>query len=255
MKKVIWLVGSSQGIGFELTKYLLNSEYYVIASSRTAESEEALLNLRNLYSSHLRLLNLDVSNTERIPEKVAEAINCFGKIDVWVYNAGYYQPTKLSDSTDEIFQNTLNVNFLGCAYLMHALLNQAAELIPSQWFWNISLASQFGLPYGGSYSASKAALLNLAESLKPELEQRNIQLRVINHGFVKTRLTLKNDFPMPGLMSAESAAQSISQFIQAPPKHSFELTFPWGMTLFLKFLKHIPYRMAFYITRKALKND
>ena len=116
---------------------------------------------------------------------------------------------------------------------------------------NASLASCFGLPYGGAYSASKAALVNIAQSLQPELQRKNIYLQIINHGFVKTRLTAKNDFEMPQLMEVDYAAKKI--FDELNKSYKFEISFPFMLSKFLRILSFLPYSWSFSITKKFLK--
>jgi short-subunit dehydrogenase len=120
-----------------------------------------------------------------------------------------------------------------------------------RWVFNGSLASYFGLPYGGGYSAPKAALMNLAESIQPELLAKNIKLQTINHGFVKTRLTDKNDFDMPELMAVETAAEKIAEALEGP--YRFETHFPPKLSFFLRMLRVLPYGIALALTRRMLK--
>ncbi|MDD2896678.1 MAG: SDR family NAD(P)-dependent oxidoreductase [Aliarcobacter sp.] len=104
---------------------------------------------------------------------------------------------------------------------------------------------------GGAYSASKAALVNLAQSIQPELLRKNIYVQIINHGFVKTRLTAKNDFDMPQLMLPNIAAKKIFEQLNKPYK--FEISFPFILSKFLRFISLVPYKLSFYITKKFLK--
>ena len=121
-----------------------------------------------------------------------------------------------------------------------------------RWIWNASLAAYFGLPYGGAYSAPKAALVNLAEALQPELAEQNICLQIINHGFVRTRLTEKNTFAMPNLLEPQQAAQQIVQAIARST--GFEIRFPWRLRLVLSLLKIMPYAVSLALTRKTLRS-
>lgn len=246
----IWLVGASEGIGFQLCQRYLQSGCQVIASARSAESHNGLIQLQQQYSSDLFLLNCDVTESD-LSDVVKQAWNAFNGIDIWLYNVGTYFPMRMAEWDLQQFEQMNQTNYLGAVKLMiplQQLANQQQESM--QWLWNISLASDFGLPYGGGYSAPKAALMNLAESLQPELAQHGIDLKVINHGFVQTRLTEKNDFPMLGLMSAEAAAERIIK-IQASSK--FETRFPWRLAAILATLKRLPKSISLSITRKMLR--
>lgn len=248
--KIIWLVGASQGIGLSLCQKLLEQGHQVIASSRSAQSSDALQQLQQDYSDQLQTLNLDVQQSDQVESKCKQAWQCFGGIDTWIYNVGSYEPLTCDQWDFSLYNQMTQTNYLGAVALMIALKPYFFEQGHGQWIWNISLASDFGLPYSSAYSAPKAALMNLAESIQPELEQHNLQLQVINHGFVKTRLTAKNDFPMLGLMEAEQAADKI---LHAMSTGRFEIRFPWNLSFILTIITRLPKSWALKLTAKALK--
>ncbi|WP_029408495.1 SDR family oxidoreductase [Thiomicrorhabdus sp. Milos-T2] len=252
----IWVVGASEGIGLELVKQLLTEEHQLVVSARNAETHTNLLDLQIKHPDKLALLNCDVTQKQNLKEITDQAWSVFKGLDSWIYNAGVYKPMRLKEWDIEAFESMNQVNYLGAVYLMNHLLplfmSEATSHKKPIWLWNISLASDFGLPYGGGYSAPKAALQNLAEALQPELQQSGIELKVINHGFVKTRLTAKNDFTMLGLMAPKEAAIKIHQALK---NHRFETRFPFNLSLVLATLKRLPKSWALAITKKALKDD
>jgi len=113
-----------------------------------------------------------------------------------------------------------------------------------------SVAGYIGLPKSMSYGASKAALINLAETLYAELSHFNINVSVINPGFVKTRLTDLNNFKMPAIIEAEEAAQIIIKDLEAK---KFEIHFPKKFTIWLKILRILPYSLMLFFTKKIAK--
>lgn len=248
--KTIWVVGASQGIGFCLVESLLQHQNRVIASSRNAEQSPELMRLKKSYPNNLALLNCDVGQKQSLPPIIEQAWSFFNGIDLWLYNVGSYQPMPISDWKIEHFEQMNQSNYLGAVYLMNALWPKFEQQGFGEWVWNVSLASDFGLPYGGGYSAPKAALMNLAESLHPELLEHNIRLKVINHGFVKTRLTAKNDFPMLGLMSAQEAADRILKSLN---RSRFETRFPLNLSAVLSTLKRLPKSWSLFLTQKMLR--
>ena len=110
-----------------------------------------------------------------------------------------------------------------------------------------SVAGYRGLPTGQPYCAAKAALLNLSESLKVELEPKNIDVKVICPGFVKTPLTDKNDFPMPMIIEAEDSAIAIKKGLCS---RAFEIHFPKRFTYIMKLLHILPHWLYFVVARK-----
>lgn len=251
MSSRIWIVGGSSGIGLELVKLWVKEGSRVIVSARNASRNDYLLRLKHEFPDTLHLLDMDVTHERSVSDAVSSAWNVFNGIDLWFYNAGAYETMKVDDLDINHIEQMTQVNYLGAVRVMNELLPYFNKQNSGRWVFNLSLSSYFGLPYGGGYSAPKAALLNLAESLQPELLEKDIQLQVINHGFVKTRLTAKNDFDMPQLMLPEEAALQIFEGLKRP--YRFEVRFPYGLSLFLRILRTLPYKLSLALTKKALK--
>ena len=115
-----------------------------------------------------------------------------------------------------------------------------------------SLAGYFGLPTSAVYGASKAALINMAEALRPDLARHGIAVQIVNPGFVKTPLTDKNEFPMPFLMESADAAEA---FYRGLHSSRFEITFPRRFSLLLRLLQMLPYRLSLALTRLTVPKD
>ncbi len=251
-KHKIWLIGASQGIGLELVKIWLEQGHQVIASARQAEQSADLAELQQRYGQQLHCLNVDVSDAQNCAVQAEQAWSVFAGLDMWFYNVGSYQPMTCEEWDWSAFVQMNHTNYLGVVALMLPLQQHFKTQGHGRWIWNASLASYFGLPYGGGYSAPKAALVNLAEALQPELAQQKIALQIINHGFVRTRLTEKNQFPMPGLLAPEQAAQQIAQAMDSSQK--FEIRFPWRLRIVLSLFRFMPYSWSLALTRKMLRN-
>lgn len=251
MNKRIWIVGGSSGIGLELVKKWLLEENFVVTSARNASMSKDLLSLKHIYVEKLQIVDMDVTSMESVKKAVPQAWKRFDGIDVWFYNAAVYEVMSVEEWNVNHFEAMMQVNYMGTVRLMSELFPYFEKAGEGRWIWNSSLSSYFGLPLGGGYSAPKAALLNLAESLQPELKEKGIELQVINHGFVKTRLTQKNTFEMPGLMSPEEAAENIIN--ETEKKYSFEIHFPFKLSTFLQILRILPYKLSLALTKKMLR--
>lgn len=250
MKNRIWIVGGSSGIGLELVKIWLESGHFVIASAKNASDSKDLLALKHIYESKLQLIDIDVTSIESVSKATDQALQCFKGIDIWFYNAAVYEVMSIHDWDIKHFESMVQVNYLGAVRVMTELMPYFETQKYGRWIWNASLSSYFGLPLGGGYSAPKAALANLAESLHPELKAKGIDLQIINHGFVKTKLTEKNTFEMPELMEPDEAARRIIQGIEK--KDRFEIHFPFRLSTVLQLLKLLPYRVSLALTKKML---
>ena len=142
----------------------------------------------------------------------------------------------------------LEVNVLGAFNIVQRVLPYMQEQGEGQIALCGSVAGYAGLPGGQPYSATKAAIINLAESLKAENPALDIKL--INPGFVKTPLTDKNDFQMPMMLSAEQAAVEVAQGLLS---RRFEIHFPKKFTFLLKTLKWLPHGLYFYLVKRKVK--
>ncbi len=250
MKQIVWIIGGSNGIGLQLLKRFLKNGDKLIVSARDTHSSEELKRLKAEYQNDLHLLDMDVSQSVSVTYATQKAWSFYGGIDLCMYNAGVYESMKVDEWSLAQFEAMNQVNYMGAVRVLTEIVPLFEQQKHGHIAFNASVSSYFGLPYGGGYSAPKAALVNFCESIKPELDLKNIKLQVINHGFVKTRLTAKNEFEMPQLIEPEEAAQKIYDGLYN--SNSFEIKFPWAITRFLHFLRMIPYSMAFYLTKKAL---
>lgn len=251
MKKNIWIVGCSSGIGLQLLKLYLKNGHSVVASSRNANDSYELKQYLKDYKSTLKLVNLDVQNIDDIKEKTKEVFSHFITLDLLIFNAGVYESMSSEQINIKYVESMMDINYLGAVRLTKEVIPYFYKQDFGRFVFNGSLSSYFALPYSFAYSASKSALVSFAQSIQPELLQRNIETQIINHGFVKTRLTDKNDFEMPQLMSTKEAALNIYKGIQS--NYKFEISFPFKMSFFLKLLNILPYKISLFISRKLLK--
>lgn len=250
MKKRIWIVGGSSGIGLELVKNWLECGNSVVSSAQNASQSKELLALKHIYEVKLQIIDVDVTSMDSVSKAVIQAWKRFDGIDVWFYNAAVYEVMSTKEWDVNHFEAMTQVNYLGAVRVMTELMPYFEAQKSGRWVWNASLSSYFGLPLGGGYSAPKAALLNLAEALQPELLAQGIEIQIINHGFVKTKLTEKNTFDMPELMSPEQAANNIIKAIEK--KYRFEIHFPYKFSKVLQMLRLLPYRWSLALTKKML---
>ena len=100
-----------------------------------------------------------------------------------------------------------------------------------------SLSAYRGLPSSIGYSASKAGLMALAESMHGDLRKTNVEVQLVNPGFIKTRLTAQNEFDMPFIMEADPAAQIVFEHMNTD---DFQRDFPWGFSLVFRLSRFLP---------------
>jgi NAD(P)-dependent dehydrogenase (short-subunit alcohol dehydrogenase family) len=105
-----------------------------------------------------------------------------------------------------------------------------------------------GLPKALAYGPTKAALINLAESLYFDLTDHGIGVSVVCPGYVETPLTEQNDYKMPGLITADEAARTSSP---AGGAAQFEIHFPKRFTRWVQGLSHLGDGLYFKAVRRV----
>jgi short-subunit dehydrogenase len=216
-----WVTGGSKGIGRELVLALAREGYMVAATARGREDLEEVAR-----AAH----GLPGTVFAAIEDKVVP-------IALAVFNAGNYFPTKGERLDVANFVKTYEVNVFGVVNGLVPVVRRMQERRRGHVAIVGSVSSYFGWPTTAAYGATKAALNNMAESLKYDFDRMNIRIQMINPGFIDTPLTSKNSFAMPALMAPEKAAARIVAGLRSG---GFEMTFPRRFTWFLKFLRILP---------------
>ncbi|MBK1622208.1 SDR family NAD(P)-dependent oxidoreductase [Afifella marina] len=245
-KRNAWITGASTGIGRALALRLARDGWKVAVSARSADKLEALAAEATALEGDILAFPLDVTDKEKTAEAVAAIEDALGPLDLAVLNAGTYKQRKAENFSADEFRQTVEVNLMGAVHGLAPLLPRFMERGRGHVALVASVAGYVGLPTASAYSATKAGLIALAESLEPELKRRNVAITVINPGFVDTPLTEKNSFPMPFLIPVDRAVDAIVSGLE---KKRFEIVFPWQMALSMKFLRALPYPLLFLLTR------
>ena len=240
----IWIIGASDGIGAELARAYAAQGAQLVLSARSQDRLEALA--AELGAGHI-VLPMDVG--DRVSVDAAEAqIAAAGRLDRLVHLAALYDPGRIEDLDPDMAAQIVSVNVMGSFHI--AQIAPKVLRAGGQVALCGSVAGYVGLPQGQIYSASKAAVINLAESLRAEL-QGQFDVRLISPGFVDTRLTQRNDFDMPAMMTPQAAAAAIVSGLSGG---GFEVHFPKRLTLSLKLLRILPYWAALPLTRRLSRH-
>jgi len=243
-----WVTGASSGIGRALALRLVKDGYAVVA---TARDHERLVALQHEAQGPGRIIVLDGDVTDpRDMERILAAIEYdHGKLALVVLNAGVYLPVHGEDLQRDDFEKTFAVNLHGVVNcLLPAIRHMKANGTGGQVALVSSVTGYAGLPTSAAYGATKAALINMAESLKFDLDKIGIRIQIINPGFVETPATAQNAFAMPALISPAEAADRIADGLTSK---AFEITFPKRFTYVLKLLRLLPYPAYFWLINRA----
>ncbi len=245
---IAWVTGASSGIGREVAVQLANTGWTVAISARRADE---LTDLASNYPGKMLVFPLDITDQAAVSKTVADIEAKAGRPIVRVIlNAGTYLRDTADSFDIEKFKVQIDVNLLGTAHCLAAILPNMLAARRGQIGIVASLAGLAGLPGAVTYSTTKAGLLAMAQSLKFDLDRADVAISVILPGFVKTPLTAKNKFPMPFLMEVADAAKVI---LQGLDKGKFLIAFPGGLAWPLRFLRILPSPIYFALVSRTTK--
>ncbi|KIT15318.1 SDR family NAD(P)-dependent oxidoreductase [Jannaschia aquimarina] len=216
-----WLIGASDGLGAALARKLSAAGAEVILSAR---SEDKLREVADTLPGRAQVLPCDVSDRADVERAANEA----GEIDGMVFLAGVYWPQPAQEWNAEQVEAMADVNFTGAVRAVGAVIGPMVERDRGHIVLTGSLSGFRGLPGATGYGASKAGVMWLAEGMHADLRRTGVLVQVANPGFIRTRLTDKNDFSMPQLMEPEEAAQHMFELMLTDDfKRSFPTPFAW----------------------------
>jgi len=223
--KRYWLVGASEGLGAALAHQLARAGVEVIVSARSQDKLDALVaELPGNASAQV----VDVSDRASV-EAAASAV---GDVDGVVFLAGVYWPMKSQEWDAEKAEAMVDINFTGAVRVMGAVMPMMQARGTGHLVITGSLSGFRGLPGAIGYAASKAGTMSLAESMYADLRNTGINVQLANPGFIKTRLTEKNDFKMPFIMEPDDAAREMFELMNTDRfKKSFPGMFSWVFRL------------------------
>jgi hypothetical protein len=245
---VAWITGASSGIGEAVALRLAAQGWTVAASARSADKLAALA-ARATGPGRILAVPLDVTDLEATRRTVSELEAAHGAVALAILNAGTYKADGAKNFDIEAFRETYELNVMGTANCLDAVMQGMIGRRAGHIAVVSSVAGYRGLPRSLAYGSSKAALINLTESLKLDLERYGVKVQLVNPGFIRTPLTDKNDFPMPFLMEVGDAADRLVAELKGD---GFEITFPRRFTWMLQRLRCLPYPLYFAATRKAV---
>lgn len=245
MWKTAWITGAGTGIGRAVALELARDGVRVAVSGRSAET------LAKLAAEHPNIEAFPLDVTDRAKTAIAaQAIeNKLGPLDLVVFGAGNYKPVTAAQFNADDFDQMMDVNYRGVINGLAAMLPRMRARRAGHIAWIASVAGYRGLPKAAAYGPTKAALINLAECLQPELARDGVTVSIINPGFVKTPLTAQNDFPMPFLMEAEEAGRLT---VKGLKRKKFEIAYPWPFVTILKIMRILPYALYLKIIRRQV---
>ncbi|CAN5343386.1 SDR family NAD(P)-dependent oxidoreductase [soil metagenome] len=227
----IWVTGASSGIGAALAAELEQRGAHVAISARRKDK------LEQVAGGRMHVEPVDVTDKAGMLAAAESIRAALGGLDVAVFNAGAWDQISIDRWDSEVFREHFDVNLMGLVHGIEAVMPAMMAARSGSIVGVASVAGYRGIPRSEAYGATKAAQINLLESLRADLAPRGVHVQTVCPGFVKTEMTARNKFPMPFIIEADQAAREIADGIA---KGKAEVVFPLPMMLLMKAARLIP---------------
>ena len=222
--KRYWLIGASEGLGAALAQNMSAAGADLVLSSRDKAKLEMLA---SGLSGQAQVCPVDVSDQGDVDRALSEV----GDLDGVVYLAGLYWPMPAQEWIPEQATAMMEVNLTGAMRTLGPLMQNFVQKNAGHIVITGSLVGFRGLPRSIGYTASKAGLMTLAEGMYYDLQKTGVAVQLVNPGYIKTRLTDKNNFKMPFIMEPEKAADIMFRHMQS---NRFAISFPRVFSLLFR---------------------
>ena len=231
----VFVTGASSGLGQALARYYAQSGATLGLVARGGSALEELA--RELQVPSVRYA-IDVRDCLAMQSAASDFIARFGCPDIVIASAGVSCGNLTEYAEDsQTFQTILDINVMGTVNTFQPFIVAMRDIRHGALVGIGSVAGIRGLPGASAYSASKAALMVYLEGLRVELAGTGIHVTTACPGYIKTAMTAVNPYPMPFILSAETAARKIANAIT----HKRRLiVLPWQMAIVASVLKHLP---------------
>lgn len=242
IKPTVLITGAGNGIG-KATALALYAKGYKLA---LIDRDVASLSKLNAIGA---IAVCSVTDSSALTLAIQSLETQVGPIDILVACAGVGSLTIVPDLNIPDLRQMLEVNLIGVANAIEAILPGMIERKRGHIVGIASVAGFRGLPWMISYSASKAALIAYLEGLRPGLKRRGITVTTVCPGFVRTAITQDTPFRTPvKMLTPDQAALYLVRAIERRPR---DYVFPFSTRVGMTVLKIVPNRLFDWMMDRA----
>ena len=215
MGKVAVVTGSSSGIGYETSLLLARNQIKTYATMRNMSKSDGLIKIASEENLQLNVAQLDVNDDLSVNKAIDKIVKDNDRIDILVNNAGYDLFGPLEESSLEEIKQQFETNFFGVIRTTKAVIPTMRKQGKGTIINVSSVGGKVGLlPFLTAYHASKFAIEGFTESLRQELDDLNINIILIEPGYVSSGF-LDNSKYAKGFDSNKSPyAKKVEQVFQ-----------------------------------------
>jgi short-subunit dehydrogenase len=236
-EKVVFLTGASSGIGRALAVELGRRGARLGLMARRADELFRTAEEAGRAGGEALAVPGDVRDPEQVRQAVERVRERWGRVDVLIANAGMSTTTAGTSLKAAEASDVITINVIGVVNCVAAVLPEMLERGSGHLVAVSSLAAYRGMPKSGAYSASKAAVSTLFESLRVDLRRSNVAVTVIHPGFVRTPMTAGRQKRLPFLLEVDDAARRI---VRAVERRARTYAFPWQLAGIVRLIRHLP---------------
>jgi NAD(P)-dependent dehydrogenase (short-subunit alcohol dehydrogenase family) len=220
--RVAWITGGGSGIGRAIAVRLVQEGWTVAVTARTLRDLETLAHSA-IAQGRVHAYPCDVTDREGVANVVRRVEDEIGPIGLVVLAAGIYLPFGLDDFSAAKIETLFRVNVGGVANAIEAVMPRFRRRDAGRLAVVTSFSQYRGLCRSAGYGATKAALLTMCETLRLQTRGTGITVQTIVPGYFESRMTEKVPFPLPGIITAETAAE---QAVAGMQSNDFEILVP-----------------------------
>ena len=254
--KVAVITGASMGIGEAIAKTFTENGARVVLLSRDAgRAEEARTRLGR--PNQTLALSCDVRNREEIDRVLSLTLHHFGRIDIWINNAGH----GILDSVEQVdmaaCRDTFETNFFGALASMQGVIPVMLQQESGTIINVSSVAGHIPLPFHAIYSATKFAMNALGKAANVELKTRGIHVMTVCPGYVRTSFWVnalrgkEAKTVRPSSTRGITADRVAKAVLEGYLKQKREVVVPWTMHPMIKIYQLFPGLVAWAMVRMA----
>ena len=220
----IWLIGASSGIGLGLAKHYAALGQKVFVTARNSEP----LNKLAAEFSDVHVFAADVTNSSEVCDLIAQIKQQTEYLDKIIYCAGLCEYIDINELELASFHRVYSVNVFAAIDCIHQAM-PLLKLSPNKGHIVGVSSLSAKVPFGRAqaYGSSKAAFGYYLDALRIDL-QNDLDVTVVNPGFVDTPMTQQNDFAMPTLITID---QAVTAIVKSLDKRPMSLDFPKSLSI------------------------
>lgn len=233
----VLITGASSGIGEALACEYARRRCRVVLAARRADRLQTVAEQVRRCGGEALISVTDVTDRDSVGRAVREAEQKWGGVDLAIANAGVSSIVSSPHLDLADARRIMDVNFGGMLNLFDAVVPAMVDRRSGHFAGIASLAGLRGVPSAPVYSASKAAMQNYLESMRPRLARHGVAVTIVNPGFVRSEMTAAHRFFMPFLMDSERAAALVATRLE---RHPSKIEFPLPMKILVRLLRLLP---------------